>query len=184
MSTSSDLPASGVDWPDAARRAAFERWLAPLVALHRLDRTTLRAASADASFRRYLRIDAGDRGSLIVMDAPPPQEDVRPFVRVARLIEGAGLHAPQVLACDEAQGFVLLTDLGTRPYLAELQACVAQGDAAGEIDRGLGPLVGELQVAVGIPGGHTALRAWRGNGAHRSGDRRPGQAACGVPRGS
>ena len=131
MSTSSDLPASGVDWPDAARRAAFERWLAPRVALHRLDCTTLRAASADASFRRYLRIDAGDRGSLIVMDAPPPQEDVRPFVRVARLIEGAGLHAPQVLACDEAQGFVLLTDLGTRPYLAALQACVAQGDAAG-----------------------------------------------------
>ena len=127
------LPASGADagvaWPDAARRAAFDRWLAPLLAAHRLECSTLRPASADASFRRYLRIDAADR-SFVVMDAPPPQEDVRPFVRVARLIAAAGLHAPEVLACDEAQGFLLLTDLGTRPYLAELQAAVARADAA------------------------------------------------------
>ena len=118
---------AAVAWPDPARRLAFERWLASLAA-HRLDPATLRPASADASFRRYLRIDAPDR-SLIVMDAPPPQEDVRPFVHVARLIERAGLHAPQVLASDDAQGFLLLTDLGARPYLAELQAAVEANDA-------------------------------------------------------
>lgn len=125
--------AAEVVWPDAARHAAFERWLAPLLAAHRLDAATLRPASADASFRRYLRIDAPDR-SFVVMDAPPPQEDVRPFVHVAALIRGAGLHAPQVVACDEAQGFLLLADLGTRPYLAELQQAAAAGDAQ-RIDR-------------------------------------------------
>jgi N-acetylmuramate 1-kinase len=51
------------------------------------------------------------------MDAPPPQEDVRPFVHVAGLIGAAGLHGPAVLECDAAQGFLLLTDLGGRLYL-------------------------------------------------------------------
>jgi len=64
------------------------------------------------------------------MDAPPPQEDVRPFVDVARRIERAGLHAPQVLACDEIHGFVLLSDLGSQPYLGALQTAVAAGDTA------------------------------------------------------
>ena len=122
----SPAPAAAVTWPDAARGAAFQRWLATLTA-HGLDPASLRPASADASFRRYLRID-GPQRSFIVMDAPPPQEDVRPFVHVAGLIERAGLHAPQVLACDAAQGFLLLTDLGAQPYLAELQTAVAAGD--------------------------------------------------------
>ena len=59
-----------VTWPDAARQAAFEAWLAPLVQSHRLLPATLRPASADASFRRYLRIDSAAGGSLVVMDAP------------------------------------------------------------------------------------------------------------------
>jgi aminoglycoside/choline kinase family phosphotransferase len=135
-----DAPLAGteVTWADPARGLAFERWLATLEA-HRLDAASLRPASADASFRRYLRIDGrgdgrgdaragGPNHSFVVMDAPPPQEDVRPFVHVARLIERAGLHAPQVLACDEAQGFLLLADLGARPYLAELQAAAAGGE--------------------------------------------------------
>ena len=54
------------------------------------------------------------------MDAPPDKEDCRPFVRVARLLHEAGVHAPQVRAQDLAQGFLLLTDLGTRTYLREL----------------------------------------------------------------
>ena len=124
-----------VAWPDPARRAAFERWLATLAA-HRLAPESLRPASADASVRRYLRIDGGGggtTGSLIVMDAPPPQEDVRPFVQVAQLIEQAGLNAPRVLAQDVAHGFLLLTDLGSRPYLATLQNALARGEA-GEAD--------------------------------------------------
>ena len=87
---------------------------------------TLAPASADASFRRYFRItpDAPWQGhpTLIAMDAPPPMEDCRPFVHVARLLADAGLHAPEVLADDPARGFLLLTDLGARTYLAALDA--------------------------------------------------------------
>ena len=109
-----------IPWPDASRHAAFSHWLAAIGPRHRLDPATLTAASADASFRRYLRI-TGHRGSLIVMDAPPPQEDVRPFVHVAGLIHAAGLNAPQVLESDPEHGFLLLTDLGQQLYLDALQ---------------------------------------------------------------
>jgi aminoglycoside/choline kinase family phosphotransferase len=117
---------SAVIWADPERRAAFERWLAPLIEKHRLLPHTVQAASADASFRRYLRIDAESGASLIVMDAPPPQEDVRPFVHVAGLIEHAGLHAPQVLAADVERGFLLLSDLGRRLYLEALREATPQ----------------------------------------------------------
>jgi len=110
-----------IPWSDPAREQAFGRWLAGVAPAHGLRPETLAPASADASFRRYLRIEGRD-GSFIVMDAPPPQEDVRPFVKVAGLIAGAGLHAPEVLAADEAQGFLLLTDLGRTLYLDAVQA--------------------------------------------------------------
>src|SRR5690242_3418487 len=90
---------STIDWPDPRRRDAFERWLAPLAAARGLRRETLRPASADASFRRYLRLD-GEAGPAIVMDAPPPHEDVRPFIDIAGRLHEAGLHAPEVLAAD------------------------------------------------------------------------------------
>ena len=76
----------------------------------------LEPASTDASFRRYFRTSAGGR-SYIVMDAPPPQEDCRPFVRIAGLLREAGLHAPVVLAQDLERGFLLLDDLGRQTYL-------------------------------------------------------------------
>ena len=118
-------PASpGITWPDAHRHAAFEAWLARIAPAHGLQPQTLTPASADASFRRYLRIEGRD-GPLIVMDAPPPQEDVRPFVRMARRIVAAGLNAPQVFEADEAQGFLLLSDLGQTLYLKRLQTCDA-----------------------------------------------------------
>jgi aminoglycoside/choline kinase family phosphotransferase len=78
-------------------------------------------ASGDASFRRYFRAHAGNK-SVIAMDAPPDKEDCRPFVRVAALLREAHLHAPEVLAQDLRQGFLLLTDLGTRTYLDVLTA--------------------------------------------------------------
>ena len=62
------------------------------------------------------------------MDAPPPQEDVRPFIDVAALLSGCGLHAPRVLEADAERGFLLLTDLGTRLYLDALNAAVAAGE--------------------------------------------------------
>ena len=76
-------------------------------------------ASADASFRRYFRVFL-DTGTLIAMDAPPERENSRAFMRVARLLREASLNAPEVFQHDLAQGFLLVTDLGTRPYLAAL----------------------------------------------------------------
>lgn len=103
-------------------------WLAALAPEHDLHVETLRPASADASFRRYFRIDAG-AASLVAMDAPPDKEDVRPFIHVARLLREAGLNAPQVLARDVASGFLLLTDLGTTTYLDALNAGTADANA-------------------------------------------------------
>jgi len=113
-----------VAWPDAGRHQAFMAWLSPLAERFGLRLDSLAPASADASFRRYLRIRAADGSSRIIMDAPPPLEDVRPFLDVARRIQAAGLHAPEVLAADADHGFVLLSDLGNTLYLAVLQ----QGD--------------------------------------------------------
>ena len=122
-------PPAALSWPDAGREAAFWHWFRPLAQAQGLDATTLAPASADASFRRYLRVLAADGSSRIVMDAPPPQEDVRPFVDVARRITAAGLHAPAVLDADETHGFVLLADLGSTLYLGALQAAApAQAD--------------------------------------------------------
>ena len=110
-----------VDWPDAARRAAFEQWLAPLVPTHQLLPASLRPASADASYRRYLRIDSAAGASCIVMDAPPDKENCRPFVQVQGLMAAAGLNVPQILAWDEPGGFMLLSDLGGTTLIELLQ---------------------------------------------------------------
>lgn len=77
---------------------------------------TLTSASSDASFRRYFRWQGAGR-SLIVMDAPPPQEDCAPFVKVANLLAEAHLNVPQILAADLERGFLLLNDLGRQTYL-------------------------------------------------------------------
>src|SRR5690606_2002275 len=103
--------AGAVAWADPQRESAFRQWLMQVAAEHPLDPATVRLASADASFRRYLRVD-GAAGSFIVMDAPPDKEDCAPFVRVSQLMLQAGLHVPRVLAWDEALGFMLLDDLG------------------------------------------------------------------------
>ena len=104
--------------PDA-RLAALTLWLASHAARHKLDLATLTPASADASFRRYFRVAAGS-ASLIAMDAPPEREDCASFVHVAGLLIDAGLNAPRVVEQDLQQGFLLLTDLGDKTYLAQL----------------------------------------------------------------
>ncbi|MCL4800181.1 MAG: phosphotransferase [Burkholderiales bacterium] len=113
------------------RLAALEIWLA---ARYPPGSFRLTPASEDASFRRYFRVHlaAGPMPTAIAMDAPPEREDCRPFVHVARLLADAGLNAPRVLAADLAQGFLLLTDLGTQTYLAALDESSADrlfGDA-------------------------------------------------------
>ncbi len=89
-------------------------------ALH-LQTLRLEPMSVDASFRRYFRINLGMQ-SYVLMDAPPPQEDCRPFVRIASLLKNAGVHAPEILAQDLARGFLLLSDLGQQTYLDVLKA--------------------------------------------------------------
>ena len=120
-----------IHWADEARAQAFEAWLQAQTPVHDLKPHTLRAASADASFRRYFRVDTS-AGSLIVMDAPPDKEDCHPFVAVARQLEAGGVRVPHILQWDEAQGFMLLSDLGTHTLLSTLdtQAPMAPGNRA------------------------------------------------------
>ena len=77
---------------------------------------TLTAASSDASFRRYFRWQ-GEGRSLIVMDAPPPQENCKPFVDIAFLLAKSGINVPKIYAEDLERGFLLLNDLGNQTYL-------------------------------------------------------------------
>ena len=67
--------------------------------------------AGDASFRRYFRVVNGDR-TAVLMDAPPPHEDPRPFVAVAEWLASVGLSAPQILARDLRRGLLLLGDFG------------------------------------------------------------------------
>ncbi len=115
-------PTDPIAWASPAREQAFERWFASVAARHGLRRASLRLASADASARRYFRVDGQAPHTHIIMDAPPPLEDTGPFVHVAGLIQEAGLHGPRVLEQDAESGFLLLDDLGDQPYLAALQA--------------------------------------------------------------
>ncbi|MNF32303.1 Phosphotransferase enzyme family protein [compost metagenome] len=82
---------------------------------------TLTAASSDASFRRYFRWEGQGR-SFIVMDAPPPQENCKPFVDIARLLATSGINVPIIHAQDLERGFLLLNDLGNKTYLDVIDA--------------------------------------------------------------
>jgi len=99
--------------PLDTRALAARDWALAQLQLARAD---FAPASADASFRRYFRIEHGTR-SWVLMDAPPEKEDSEPFVRIAQLLLDAGLNGPQVLAQDLAQGFLLLSDLGRQTFL-------------------------------------------------------------------
>ncbi|MEY2684353.1 MAG: hypothetical protein RJA09_1497 [Pseudomonadota bacterium] len=110
-----------VVWDDPSRKTACQRWLEGLVAAHGVVPSSLRPASADASFRRYLRVD-GVAGSLVVMDAPPARENCQPFVDVTQLLQAAGVRVPSVLDWDPTNGFMLLTDLGDHTLLSVLDA--------------------------------------------------------------
>jgi aminoglycoside/choline kinase family phosphotransferase len=120
---------AGVAWSDPRREAAFQAWLARVAPAHALQAATLRPASADASFRRYLRIDGAGR-SYIVMDAPPERENCEPFVKIAGLMGEAGLLVPRVLDWDAPQGFMLLDDLGTQTMIEVVDAAHPQSNQA------------------------------------------------------
>jgi len=117
------------------RRTRLEHWLNDALGGERF---SLAPASEDASFRRYFRAALADGRSFVIMDAPPEKEDCRPFVHVAELLAQAGVHAPKVHVADFGAGFLLLSDLGTRTYLAELRpenADALMRDATGALIR-------------------------------------------------
>ncbi|QWD98328.1 phosphotransferase [Polynucleobacter sp. MG-5-Ahmo-C2] len=105
-----------------SRLNTLRSWLKALQPSWQLDLHTLTPASADASFRRYFRIESKnpDFGTLIVMDAPPQYEPLDAFIKVDLLLSDAGLNVPKILEKNIVEGFLLLNDLGTKTYLAEL----------------------------------------------------------------
>ena len=133
--TSSDTPgaAATIVWPDTERAQAFERWFIAIAPHHQLQRTSLRLASADASSRRYFRVDSthpdARGGSFVVMDSPSAEDSIGAFIQIAGSIRAAQLNGPRVLEQDIANGFLLLDDLGNTPYLTALQrASTAEAD--------------------------------------------------------
>ena len=98
------------------RRHQLDRWVAEQLGEPQAQGTP---ASSDASFRRYFRYFRNSQGgeTVVAMDAPPPQEDCRPFVAVAGLLAQAGVNVPTILAQDLSRGFLLLQDLGRDTYL-------------------------------------------------------------------
>ncbi|MET0535739.1 MAG: phosphotransferase [Steroidobacter sp.] len=124
MSSPSPDAHSASSAPRDARLEQLEQWLATLFGARDFVVTT---ASADASFRRYFRVSRQGR-TWIAMDAPPDKEDMGPYIRVAAMLVDVGVNAPRVLERDQHQGFLLNTDLGSRTYLADL-------DAGGDAER-------------------------------------------------
>ncbi|QJC58181.1 N-acetylmuramate/N-acetylglucosamine kinase [Polaromonas vacuolata] len=122
MNATNDDPfASPIIWTDSARASAFSNWLQGLQVKHGLVPNSLRPASADASFRRYFRIDSSNQRSFIIMDAPPAQEDSQSFVKVAQLMRDAKLNVPEVLDWEQSLGFMLLSDLGDKTMMDGMQ---------------------------------------------------------------
>ncbi|HZF16795.1 MAG TPA: phosphotransferase [Steroidobacteraceae bacterium] len=103
--------------PGDARLADLKAWLTTDL---RLEFSSVEPASADASFRRYFRLERA-AGSLIVMDAPPGRENLQAYMQASAMLLDIGVNVPRVLEHDRARGFLLLTDLGTRLYLYELK---------------------------------------------------------------
>ena len=113
------------------RRASLQRWAGEQLGWSNIELTP---ASIDASFRRYFRVEH-DGSSYILMDAPPDKEDCAPFIHVSRLLLELGLHVPEVMA-EDPRGFLLLSDLGHRQYLDELNEYTVDrlyGDALGAL---------------------------------------------------
>jgi len=111
------------------RKHALDQWVSAYLG----EPVAGEPASADASFRRYFRYFHGDT-SLVAMDAPPEQEDCRPFVDIAERLKQAGLHVPAIVHQDLRQGFLLLSDMGTQTWLTALNEANANDWYSAAID--------------------------------------------------
>lgn len=107
----------------------------------------------DASFRHYDRVIGGPRPA-VLMDAPPPQEDIRPFIAIARHIAGIGLSAPEIIAQDAEHGLLLIEDLGDDTYLSRL--------AAGDDETALTEAAVDALAALHTPAPPAGLPPWDG----------------------
>jgi aminoglycoside/choline kinase family phosphotransferase len=103
------------------RQQEMEQWLRS--ACH-LPSVSLQFMAGDASFRRYFRLADGDK-TMVVMDAPPPVENCRPYIAIASALRQTGLNAPEVIHADVTRGFLLMTDFGDATYLKTLTAANA-----------------------------------------------------------
>src|SRR5476649_2649386 len=124
---------------DDQRLVQLHAWL---TGLDLVDVASARPASADASFRRYFRVDvaaahrAAVGATLIVMDAPPERENVLAYVKLDEMLIHAGVSVPRIVATDYERGFMLLSDLGTTTYLQVLDhdnASTLYADALGAL---------------------------------------------------
>lgn len=109
--------------------------------------------AGDASFRRYFRLRRGEERA-VLMDAPPPQEDVRPYMRVARHLQGLGLSTPRIFADDVAGGFLLIEDFGDATYSRVLSQGgdeTALYRLAADVLIALHALPAERAVPPGVP---------------------------------
>ena len=127
-----------------SRLNTLHDWLKALQPSWQLDLDTLTPASADASFRRYFRIESKnpDFPTLIIMDAPPQHEPLDAFIQVDLLLSEAGLNVPQILEQDIENGFLLLNDLGNKTYLAELN-----NDSADDLYKDATHALVQMQLA-------------------------------------
>ncbi|HUR42158.1 MAG TPA: phosphotransferase [Verrucomicrobiae bacterium] len=148
--------------PRADPRAEHARAWA--LAQLRVEHARFAPASADASFRRYFRVTSADgANSWIVMDAPPQQEDCRPFVRITRLLRGWGLNAPEVIGEDLDRGYLLLSDLGGQTFLQGFTAANAEqlfADATAALVTMQARSLAEPQSVAFLPAYDDAL-LWR-----------------------
>ena len=116
-----------------------------------MDLGSIAPASSDASFRRYFRVRT-ITGTLVVMDAPPPQEDCRPFVDIDQRLLRAGLNVPRILAQDIERGFLLLSDLGPSTYYSRIKQGIDDASLQRIYREALGALVSMQQAdATGLP---------------------------------
>ena len=121
--------------PETARETVIQAFLAT----HGWDGAARTPLAGDASFRRYERLRRHDGGALL-MDAPPPREDVRPFARLARHLCALGFSAPAILAEDAAAGLLLIEDFGDATFTRLL--------AAGADERALYGMAVDVLVAL------------------------------------
>lgn len=133
------------------RFEAVNIWLQTLASQFSLDLGSIAPASSDASFRRYFRVRT-TTGNLVVMDAPPPQEDCRPFVDIDQRLLKAGLNVPRILAQDIERGFLLLSDLGPCTYYTRIKQGIDDASLQRIYREALGALVSMQQAdATGLP---------------------------------